>query len=144
MTIMTIHEIKKFIPHRYPFLLVDRVIAYENDKSITAIKNITANEPFFNGHFPMQPVMPGVLMVEALAQTAGLLMAKALNWDEYHKNVCYLAGIDNARFKRIVEPGDQLQLHVEMLVNRRGVWKFQGKATVSEQLACSAEIIIAR
>ncbi|OGO90220.1 MAG: 3-hydroxyacyl-[acyl-carrier-protein] dehydratase FabZ [Coxiella sp. RIFCSPHIGHO2_12_FULL_42_15] len=144
MTIMTMDDIKKFIPHRYPFLLVDKVIAYEKGKSITAIKNVTCNEPFFNGHFPVKAVMPGVLMVEALAQTAGLLMAKVLNWVEYHDNICYLAGVDKARFKRIVEPGDQLQLHVEMLVNRREIWKFRGKATVGEQLACSTEIIVAR
>lgn len=137
-------DIKKYIPHRYPFLLVDRVIAYEESKAITALKNVTVNEPFFNGHFPAKPVMPGVLMVEALAQTAGLLMAKMLNWPEFHENVCYLAGIDNTRFKRIVEPGDQLILHVELLKSRREIWIFQGKASVGEQLACSTEFIIAR
>lgn len=144
MTIMTINDIRKFIPHRYPFLLVDKVIAYEKDKSITAIKNVTINEPFFNGHFPIRPVMPGVMMIEALAQTAGLLMAKMLDWPEYHEHVCYLAGVDKARFKRVVEPGDQLQLHVDLLINRREIWKFQGRAMVGEQLACSAEIIIAK
>ena len=144
MTIdMTVNDIRKFIPHRYPFLLVDRVLTYA-DKSIVAIKNVTINEPFFNGHFPVQPVMPGVLMVEALAQTAGLLMARMLLWPENHDNVCYLAGIDKTRFKRIVEPGDQLHLHVDLLMSRSEIWKFQGKAYVLDQLACSTEIIIAK
>ncbi len=141
---MNINEIRKFIPHRYPFLLVDRVNACEPNKSITAIKNVTVNEPFFEGHFPVQPVMPGVLMIEALAQTAGLLMAKSLDWPENHDHVCYLAGVDKARFKRVVIPGDQLTLDVLFVKSRRDVWKFQGNASVDSQLACSVEIIIAR
>lgn len=140
---MTIGEIKKYIPHRYPFLLLDRIIACDGEKTITGLKNVTVNEPFFKGHFPVKPVMPGVLMIEALAQTSGLLMAKLLQWEEYHENVCYLAGIDNARFKRIVVPGDQLTLALELIKNRRGVWKFHGRATVGDELACSADIIIA-
>lgn len=139
-----ITEIRRYVPHRYPFLLVDRVIAYEPDKSLTALKNVTINEPFFNGHFPVKPVMPGVLMVEALAQASGLLMAKILNWPENHGYVCYLAGVDNARFKRIVEPGDQLKLCVEVVKQRRVIWKFSATALVEEDVACSCEIVIAR
>lgn len=142
-TEMTVNDIVKFIPHRYPFLLVDRVLSYE-DQTLIAIKNITINEPFFNGHFPVKPVMPGVLMVEALAQAAGLLMAKMLHWEPYHDNIFYLAGVENTRFKRIVEPGDQLRLEVTHLMNRREIYKFQGKAFVGEQLACSTEIIVAK
>lgn len=140
---MNVTDIHQFIPHRYPFLLVDRVISYE-DKKLIAIKNVTINEPFFNGHFPVKPVMPGVLMVEALAQSAGLLMAKMLNWEPNHTNIFYLAGIENTRFKRIVEPGDQLRLEIEYLMNRRDIYKFQGKAYVGDQLACSTEIIVAK
>ena len=141
---LSITEIRRYIPHRYPFLLVDRVIAYDPDKSITALKNVTVNEPFFNGHFPIKPVMPGVLMVEALAQTCGLLMAKILNWPADHSNICYLAGVDNARFKRVVEPGDQLELHVEVVKQRSLIWKFAATASVAGQVACSCEIVIAR
>src|SRR5690349_18356488 len=141
---LTIDDIRKYVPHRYPFLLVDRIIAGEPNKSITALKNVTINEPFFTGHFPIKPVMPGVLMIEALAQTAGLLMAKSLDWPENHGYVCYLAGVDKARFKRIVEPGDQLTLNVEVVKSRREVWVFKGTASVDDQLTCSAEIIIAR
>lgn len=140
---MSVNDIVKYIPHRYPFLLVDRVISYA-DQTLVAIKNVTINEPFFNGHFPVKPVMPGVLMVEALAQAAGLLMAKMLNWEEYHDNIFYLAGVENTRFKRIVEPGDQLRLEVTYLMGRREIYKFQGKAFVGEQLACSTEIIVAK
>jgi len=141
---MNIDEIKKYMPHRYPFLLIDRLLSYDADnKNLTALKNVTVNEPFFNGHFPAKPVMPGVLMLEALAQACGLLMGKILNWTEYHDHLSYLAGIDNARFKRIVIPGDQLELYVEVTKNRRDIWKFLGKASVAGELACSAEIIIA-
>lgn len=145
MTIkLNIDEIRKFVPHRFPFLLVDKVIAGEPGKTITGIKNVTVNEPFFTGHFPIKPVMPGVLMIEALAQTAGLLMAISLDWPENHDNVCYLAGVDKARFKRVIVPGDQLKLDVEIVKSRRDIWKFQGTASVEDQVACSAEVIIAR
>lgn len=139
-----INEIKRYIPHRYPFLLVDRVLSYDKaTKSIKAIKNVTVNEPFFNGHFPVRPIMPGVLMVEALAQTCGLLMARVLDWPKDHDNLCYLAAVDKARFKRIVEPGDQLLLNVEVLKQRGLIWKFLGRAFVQEQKACECEIVIA-
>lgn len=140
MSIVDINEIKKYIPHRYPFLLVDRVMAMEKHKSLVAIKNVTANEPFFSGHFPVRSVMPGVLIVEALAQAAGLLIVKSIDLPEYHKDIYFFAGIDKARFKRVVEPGDQLQLEIEALKSGR-LWKFTGRATVEGQLACEAEFM---
>ena len=139
----SIEQIQRYIPHRYPFLLVDKVLSFEQD-AITALKNITINEPFFNGHFPVKPVMPGVLMVEALAQTAGLLMAHILQWPEHHSNICYLAGVDQARFKRIVEPGDALTLNVKVEVQRQLIWKFSAAATVDGVLACSCQIVLAK
>ena len=141
MSKMENKEIKKYIPHRYPFLLVDRVLSYEVEKSLVAIKNVTANEPYFQGHFPVRPVMPGVLMVEALAQASGLLIVKSTDLPEGHEKLFFLAGVDNARFKRVVEPGDQLQLNIEVLKIRRDLWKFLGTATVDGDLACSAELI---
>lgn len=143
MSIVDINEIKKYIPHRYPFLLVDRVMAIEKHKSLVAIKNVTANEPFFSGHFPVRPVMPGVLIVEALAQAAGLLIVKSINLLEYHEDIYFFAGIDKARFKRVVEPGDQLQLEIEVLKSGR-LWKFTGKAMVEEKLACEAKFMTIR
>ena len=143
MSIVDINEIKKYIPHRYPFLLVDRVIAIEKHKSLVAIKNVTANEPFFSGHFPIRPVMPGVLIIEALAQAAGLLIVKSIDLLEYHEDIYFFAGIDKARFKRVVEPGDQLQLEIEVLKSGR-LWKFTGKAAVEGQLACEAEFMTIR
>lgn len=141
---MNINDIRNYLPHRYPFLLVDKVLSYEKGKSLTAIKNVTVNEPFFAGHFPVQPIMPGVLMVEALAQAGGLLMAKDLEWPENHGNVCYLAGVDKARFKQIVSPGDQLSLLVELSVSRNIISKFKAQASVEGKVACSADITIAR
>ncbi|QTS83712.1 3-hydroxyacyl-ACP dehydratase FabZ [Coxiella endosymbiont of Amblyomma nuttalli] len=140
MSIVDINEIKKYIPHRYPFLLVDRVMTMEKHKSLVAIKNVTANEPFFSGHFPIRPVMPGVLIVEALAQAGGLLIVKSINLSEYHKDIYFFAGIDKARFKRVVEPGDQLQLEIQVLKSGR-LWKFTGKATVEGKLACEAKFM---
>lgn len=139
-------EIRHYIIHRYPFLLVDRVLSYhlesEAHPSLLAIKNVTANEEFFLGHFPGNPVMPGVLIIETLAQAAGLLMAKVCNWSVDHGNFGVLAGVDNARFKRMVEPGDQLKLHVEVMRRRRTLWKFLCRATVDDEVACIAEILI--
>ncbi|AJC50310.1 3-hydroxyacyl-ACP dehydratase FabZ [Coxiella endosymbiont of Amblyomma americanum] len=140
MSVMETREIKQYIPHRYPFLLVDRVIAMEKHKSLIAIKNITANEPFFMGHFPVRPIMPGVLIIESLAQSAGILIVKSLNLPEYHKEIYFFAGVDNARFKRIVEPGDQLVLEIKVLKSGR-LWKFEGEAKVEGKLACRAEFI---
>ncbi len=140
---MDIHQILKKLPHRYPILLVDRVIALEKGKSIKALKNVTINEPFFQGHFPYRPVMPGVLMLEALAQAAALLAFDALGTGPSEDLVYYFAGIDNARFKRPVEPGDQLMLDVEMVRMKAGIFKFNGSASVDGTLAVQAELTCA-
>lgn len=137
---MDIEIIKRYLPHRYPFLLVDRVLAVEPGKSLSAIKNVTVNEPFFNGHFPIRSVMPGVLIVEALAQASGILIYKTLNCFPSDE-LFYLAGIDNARFKRVVVPGDQLHLQVEISKQRLNLWKFLGQATVNGELACAVEFM---
>jgi 3-hydroxyacyl-[acyl-carrier-protein] dehydratase len=134
-------EVKKYLPHRYPFLLVDTVLSYELDKSIVAIKNVTHNEPFFSGHFPQLPVMPGVLIVESMAQASGILMYCSFGRYPNDNDLFFLAGIDNARFKRKVVPGDQLILSVEVLKKRDNLWKFKGEATVNGELACSAEFM---
>ncbi len=140
---MDIHQILKQLPHRYPFLLVDRVLELDKGKSIKALKNVTINEPFFEGHFPHRPVMPGVLMLEALAQAAALLAFDALDATPRSDMVYYFAGIDGARFKRPVEPGDQLILEVELLRMKAGIFKFKARATVSGTLAVEAELTCA-
>lgn len=145
MSMMKIKDIKIQTPHRYPFLLVDRVLNFEPGKSILALKNLTANEEFFNGHFPQSPIMPGVLQLEALAQAAGLLIFYTTNVAVSEStNWYFLAGVDNARFKRIVEPGDQLHLHVEIKKQRRDLWIFEAKATVDGEVCCAAELLIAK
>jgi 3-hydroxyacyl-[acyl-carrier-protein] dehydratase len=138
---MDIHAILKQLPHRYPFLLVDRVLAVEKGKSIQALKNVTINEPFFTGHFPHRPVMPGVLMLEALAQVAALLAFDTLGVVPDEKTVYYFAGIDGARFKRPVEPGDQLIMDVTLDRMKAGIFKFKGIARVDQQVACEAELM---
>src|SRR5476649_283011 len=138
---MDICEIKAYLPHRYPMLLVDRVLAYEEHKSITAIKNVTVNEEFFNGHFPHKPVMPGVLMIEAMAQTAALLSFKTMGIKPDENSVVYFVGIDNARFKRPVEPGDQLVMNVEILRVSRGIWKYKAVGSVDGKVAVEAELM---
>jgi len=144
MTTMDIHEILKCLPHRYPFILIDRVTDLVKGESITAIKNVTINEPFFTGHFPGRPVMPGVMIVEALAQ-AGAILASKTNEPTPGKESLYLfAGIDKARFKRVVEPGDQLILEVKIVKRKADIWKLTGTATVNGELACSAELLSAR
>ncbi len=140
---MDIHEILKLLPHRYPILLVDRVLEIDKGKSIKAIKNVTINEPYFTGHFPHRPVMPGVLMLEALAQAAALLAFDALDRQSDNNTVYYFAGIDNARFKRPVEPGDQLILDVVMVRMKAGIFKFQAKAMVGDELAAEADLTCA-
>lgn len=140
MNKLNVEEILQYLPHRYPFMLVDRVLEYEDGKSLLAMKNITYNEPFFAGHFPVKPVMPGVLVVESLAQAAGLLVFLITD----SKELFYFAGIDNARFKRVVEPGDQLLLHVSVERQKKDVWKFDTKATVDGNIACAANLMIAR
>jgi 3-hydroxyacyl-[acyl-carrier-protein] dehydratase len=138
---MDIHEILKKLPHRYPILLVDRVLEIEPGKRIKALKNVTINEPFFAGHFPHRPVMPGVLMLEAMAQTAALLSFAAEGAGPDHQSVIYFAGIDGARFKRPVEPGDQLVMDVSLERSRAGIYKFKGVARVGEDIACEAELM---
>ena len=141
MKSLDINQIKQYLPHRYPLLLVDRVLDWESGKNITAIKNVTINEEFFVGHFPHKPVMPGVLTIEALAQTAALLAFLTTGQKPDDNAVVYFVGIDGARFKRPVEPGDQLKMHVEILRQARGISKFQAKATVDDQLVVEAELM---
>jgi 3-hydroxyacyl-[acyl-carrier-protein] dehydratase len=138
---LDIHQIKQYLPHRYPLLLVDRVLTWESGKSITAIKNVTVNEEFFNGHFPHKPVMPGVLMIEALAQTAAILSFLTMDVRPDENSVVYFVGIDNARFKRPVEPGDQLKMDVEIVRVARGIWKYKAVASVDGKVAVEAELM---
>ena len=140
---MDIHQILKQLPHRYPFLMVDRVLEIDKGKSIKALKNVTINEPFFEGHFPHRPVMPGVLMLEALAQAAALLAFEALDASPKDQSVYYFAGIDAARFKRPVEPGDQLLLEVELLRMKAGIFKFKPRGSVAGETAVEAELTCA-
>ena len=141
MSKMNIHEILKKLPHRYPILLVDRVLELEKGVRIKALKNVTINEPFFEGHFPHRPVMPGVLMLEAMAQAAALLAFDTLGVVPDDKTVYYFAGIDAARFKRPVEPGDQLVMDVSLERMKSGIFKFKGVARVDGSLACEAELM---
>jgi 3-hydroxyacyl-[acyl-carrier-protein] dehydratase len=141
---MDIHEILKYLPHRYPFLLIDRVKHIEIGKSLVAIKNVTMNELFFMGHFPERPVMPGVLILEAMAQAGAVLAYKSSNSNPSDGTLYYFAGVDNARFRRIVVPGDQLRLEVKVLRAKREFWKLEGSAYVGDELACSAEFLSAR
>ncbi|TWO79597.1 3-hydroxyacyl-[acyl-carrier-protein] dehydratase FabZ [Denitratisoma oestradiolicum] len=138
---MDIHQILEHLPHRYPFLLVDRVLDVVPGERITALKNVTINEPFFPGHYPHHPVMPGVLIIEALAQTAAILSFKTLGGKPDDKSVYYFVGIDNARFKRPVSPGDQLIFEVSINANKRGIWKFAAVAKVDGQVAAEAELM---
>ena len=140
---MDIHQILKRLPHRYPILLVDKVLELEKGKRIRALKNVTINEHFFVGHFPQRPVMPGVLMLEALAQAAALLGFETHDITPDDKTVYYFAGIDGVRFKRPVEPGDQLILDVSVARMRAGLWKFDAKALVGEEIAVEAELMVA-
>ena len=139
--IMQSDEIKRYLPHRYPFLLVDRVIELTPGVHIKAIKNVSINEPFFQGHFPHYAVMPGVLIIEALAQTAALLSLKSTDQKADEKSVVYLAGIDGARFKRPVVPGDTLTMTAKILLEKRGLVKFSVQAFVEGKLACEAELL---
>jgi 3-hydroxyacyl-[acyl-carrier-protein] dehydratase len=138
---MNINDVKNYLPHRYPFLLIDKVLDFEIGKRLTAIKNVTFNEPQFTGHFPNQPIMPGVLIIEALAQATGILAFKSEVGKPQDGQIYMLVGVDNARFKRMVEPGDQLKLEVEVVTVKRGIWKFKGMAYVDEQIVTSAELM---
>lgn len=135
--IMNIQEIMGLLPHRFPFLLIDRVLEFKSEQYLVALKNVSINEPFFTGHFPTKAVMPGVLIVEALAQAAGILayQSSSLNREE---SIFYLGSIENARFRKVVVPGDQLQLRVETERRRGHIWKFKGIATVGEDVVCTA------
>ena len=138
---MDIHRILRRLPHRYPFLLVDRVISIEKNVRIQALKNVTINEPFFGGHFPSRPVMPGVLMLEALAQTAALLSFESMDVEPGEDTVVYFVGIDGARFKRPVEPGDQLILEASIERAKAGIYKYKTRASVGGETAVEAELM---
>ena len=138
---MDVVEIQNLLPHRYPFLLIDRVVEFHEGQSLVGIKNVTVNEPFFQGHFPEKPVMPGVLILEALAQATGLLAFRTGNRGAERESLYYLVGIDKARFKQPVEPGDQLRLSVELIKTKRGIWVFDTAATVDGNTAATAEIM---
>mgnify|MGYP000515666398 CR=1 FL=1 len=140
---MDVKEIREYLPHRYPFLLVDRVVELNPGESVVAIKNVTVNEPFFNGHFPDHPVMPGVLIVEAMAQAAGILGFKTMDKKPQDGSIYYFVGADKLRFKRPVVPGDQLKLEAVVVSEKRGIWKFDVKATVDGEMASSATILCA-
>ncbi len=141
MNTIDIHEIQRLLPHRYPFLLIDRVIEFVPGEHLVGIKNITFNEPQFTGHFPQRVIMPGVLILEALAQATGLLAFKTADHIRSDEALYYLAGIDNARFKKPVEPGDQLRLEVKLIKNKRNLWKFSGEASVDGEVVVSADIM---
>ena len=138
---MDIQGILRKLPHRYPILLVDRVLEIEKGKRIRALKNVTINEPFFMGHFPARPVMPGVLMLEALAQTAALLSFESIGEEPGDDTVVYFVGIDGARFKRPVEPGDQLILEAQIDRAKAGIYKYKTRATVNGELAVEADLM---
>ena len=139
---MDINEIREYLPHRYPFLLVDRVVDLDVEgKQIRAYKNVSINEPFFNGHFPLRPVMPGVLIIEAMAQATGLLAMESRPDEVSSNSLYYFVGIDRARFKRPVEPGDQLHLEVVLKTVKRGIWMFNGEARVDGKTVASAEVM---
>jgi 3-hydroxyacyl-[acyl-carrier-protein] dehydratase len=138
---MDIHQVLEFLPHRYPFLLVDRVLSCEPGKKLSAIKNVTINEPFFGGHFPHHPVMPGVLIIEALAQAAAILSFKTINIRGDDQSVYYFVGIDKARFKKPVTAGDTLHLDVTLQRYVRGIWKFWTEARVEDKIVAEAELM---
>jgi len=138
---MDIHTVLSHLPHRYPFLLIDKVVDYECDDYLVALKNVSYNEPFFNGHFPTRPVMPGVLIVEAMAQATGLLAMESRPDEIREKSLYYFVGIDKARFKRPVEPGDQLIITVKLRTVRRGIWVFTGDAKVDDKIVATADIM---
>ncbi|HHJ81324.1 MAG TPA: 3-hydroxyacyl-ACP dehydratase FabZ [Candidatus Tenderia electrophaga] len=143
MNSMDINDVLEHLPHRYPFLLIDRVSDYKEGEYLYGFKNVSFNEPFFTGHFPHRPVMPGVLILEALAQATGILAYKSTGTVPSDESLYYLVGIDKARFKQPVVPGDQLQLEVKVIKTMRGIWKFDGQASVDGKVVCSAELMCA-
>jgi 3-hydroxyacyl-[acyl-carrier-protein] dehydratase len=138
-----IHDIMRLLPHRYPFLLVDRILEHQPGEWLTAVKNVTMNEPFFAGHFPGRPVMPGVMILEAMAQASGMLAILASGDKRSEDELYFFVGIDNARFREQVEPGDQLIFKVRILATKRGIWKFSGVAEVDGRVAAEAELMCA-
>ncbi|HEX7045733.1 MAG TPA: 3-hydroxyacyl-ACP dehydratase FabZ [Burkholderiales bacterium] len=141
MNSLDIQEVRKYLPHRFPFLLIDRVLDYQPDATLTAVKNVTINEPFFPGHFPNKPVMPGVLIIEAMAQACAILSMKTLDIVPTDDSVYYFVGIDKARFKRAVGPGDQLRIEVAVKRKMKGIWLFDAAASVDGEVCCSAELM---
>lgn len=141
MNSMDIHEILEHLPHRYPFVLVDRVLSMELGKEIVAVKNVSVNEPYFPGHFPYHPVMPGVLIVEAMAQAAAILSFKTMNTKPTNDSVYYFAGIDNVRFKKPVSPGDQIILNVKIYRILKGIWKYNAVAKVGDEVVAEANMM---
>ncbi len=144
MSGLDIHDIMKHLPHRYPFLLIDKVIDYRVNDYLKGIKNVTVNEPCFTGHFPHRPVMPGVLILEALAQATGILAFKTLEELPDEHSLYYFVGVDKARFKKPVEPGDQIHLDVQLIRRMQDVWKFDATASVDGSVVCSAELMCAK
>ena len=138
---MDIHKVLSLLPHRYPFLLIDKVLEFVPDERLLALKNVTYNEPFFNGHFPARPVMPGVLIIEAMAQATGLLAMESRPDEVGSSSLYYFVGIDKARFRRPVEPGDQLHIEVFLKSVKRGIWMFNGEARVEAKTVASAEVM---
>ena len=144
MTVLTANQIKNYLPHRYPFLLLDRIVSFVPGETIVALKNVTVNEPFFLGHFPQRPLMPGVLIIEAMAQAAailGVMSGAEARKDELDNTLYYLVGVDKARFRKTVEPGDQLLLEVKFVTVRRNIWKFSATARVDGKLVANADLL---
>ena len=141
MAEMDIGEIMKYLPHRYPMLLIDRVVEIELGRSLVAIKNVSYNEPYFQGHFPNRPVMPAVIILEAMAQATGILVLRSMDKLPSEKSIYYFVGIDGARFRRPVEPGDQLRIEVELLRSSRGIWKLRSDATVNGDTVASGDLM---
>ncbi len=144
LSTLDINEILEHLPHRYPFLMIDRVLECREGESLLALKNVSFNEPYFQGHFPQRPVMPGVLIIEALAQATGILAYRTSQSRPSSDSLYYLVSVDRARFKQRVEPGDQLIVEVTLLRCSRGMWKFQGEARVDDKLVCSAILMCAQ
>ena len=140
MALMETEDIMKILPHRYPMLLVDKIIEFDNKERIVGIKNLTMNELIFQGHFPGHPVMPGVLQIEAMAQTAGVMLSSMLKRESA---VAYFLSIDNAKFRKVLKPGDQMRIEINLLRTRMGMCKFKGTVSVDDELACEAEMMFA-
>ena len=141
MNTLDIQKIRELLPHRYPFLMVDKVLAYEPGEFLTAIKNVTFNEPCFQGHFPEKPIFPGVLIIEAMAQAAALLGRVTMDERPEDGSIYYLVGVDKARFKKTVHPGDLISLNIKFIKLRKGIWRFSARAMVDEKLVASAELL---